>query len=73
MKIHRAEGIRKTWFIRTGLSNAIGIIAQFQISRSIYCALAYREKQHSVFKKFTAPLETVSKFVHNAIANSRKK
>jgi hypothetical protein len=31
MKIHRAEGIGKTWFIRTSLNNASGIIAQFPV------------------------------------------
>jgi hypothetical protein len=63
MKIHRAVGIGKTLCIRNGLNRATSIIAQFPISRSVHCTLAYREKQNSGFKKFTAPLATPSKFV----------
>jgi hypothetical protein len=39
-------------------------------NRRHHCAVANREKQHSGFKRFNAPVETVSKFVHSTIANS---
>jgi len=32
--------------------------------------ISWREKQHSNFKKFSAPLATDSKSVHGAVANS---
>jgi hypothetical protein len=43
---------------------------QLQISRSVHCALAYREKQHSGFEMAIAILEKDSKFVHSAVANN---
>ncbi len=56
------------WCIRTGVSIATDINAQFPIPPSVHCAVAYRDKQHSGFQKFTAPLATAS-FTLGAVAN----
>jgi hypothetical protein len=47
-----------------------GIVAEFPTSWSVHCDRAYREKEQSGSKNFTA-LETVSKFVHSALAYIR--
>ena len=48
-------------------------LAHFTMGWSIHCAVAYRKKLQSVFKKFFAPLARASKFVLCAVANSNKR
>jgi hypothetical protein len=74
-RLHVGKG--KTWCIRTGL------IAQLTTSRNTHCAVAnfaehsYCRCLHRIItfwaEHVIAPLETDSKFVHSAIANSCKK
>ncbi len=65
--------MEKTWRIHTGLmaqSVQCTLYTGQASSRSCQYRGAYREKQHSRFEMFIAPLETDSNFVYSANANS---